>query len=89
MELLVQEMDKENEGDADNLDDYLMGFSTNRTTSTWMSTHSPIQVACAKIFCSRHNCRNSCYGDETSDYFGCDPIKFGQVCWLGKLELNN
>jgi hypothetical protein len=26
MELLVQEMDNENEGDANNLDDYLMGF---------------------------------------------------------------
>jgi hypothetical protein len=26
MELLVQEMDKENKGDADNLDDYLMDF---------------------------------------------------------------
>jgi hypothetical protein len=26
MELLVQEMDKENEGNADNLDDYLMDF---------------------------------------------------------------
>jgi hypothetical protein len=32
MELLLQEMDRENEGDANNLDDYLMGFSTNRMT---------------------------------------------------------
>jgi hypothetical protein len=32
MEILLQEMDGENKGDANNLDDYLMGFSTNRMT---------------------------------------------------------
>jgi hypothetical protein len=32
MELLLQEMDRENEGDANRLDDFLMGFSTNRAT---------------------------------------------------------
>jgi hypothetical protein len=49
IELLLKEMYRENEGNANNLDFYLMVFSMNRRPSTWTSAHSPIQVACSKI----------------------------------------
>jgi hypothetical protein len=45
----LKEMYGENEGDANILDVYLMGFSTNRRPTTWTPAHSPIQVACGKI----------------------------------------
>jgi hypothetical protein len=82
MELLLTAMEEDNGANVGNLDDYLMGFLTNRTT---YDTRSPIQVACGKILRSR-DCRNSCYGGETSDYFECDPMSL--MRWLGKLELN-
>jgi hypothetical protein len=37
-------MEEDNRANVGNLDDYLMGFSTSKTT---YDTHSPIQVACA------------------------------------------
>jgi hypothetical protein len=49
IELLLKEIYGENEGDANNLDVYLMGFSTNRRPTTWTSAHSPFQVAGGKI----------------------------------------
>jgi hypothetical protein len=50
MEILVQEMDEENEGDANNLDDFLWVFGQTGQHTTWRSTHSPIQVACGKYY---------------------------------------
>jgi predicted branched-subunit amino acid permease len=54
-------------------------------TTTWTSIALMIfKLPVAKYYTVfLVNCRNSCYGGETADYFNCDPMSLDEYIGLG------
>jgi hypothetical protein len=89
MELLIKTMEEEYRGATVNLDDFVTGLLM--TTTTWTATALVIfKLSVAKYFTAvvfLVNCRNSCYGGETADYFNCDPMGWmSTLAWLIGIE---